>query len=84
MHTKIARPPRGHAAWHARLRREPPMCKKYGNSGGNSWAIPGNSGPCSAIRSVREVMKREETGNSLPRKETFIILYRGQCIRETS
>ena len=48
-----------------------------GNSGGNSAAIPGNSGPFSAIRVFCACPKRGEFGHSLPGQFPLKILKRG-------
>ena len=47
---------------------------EYGNPGGNSWAITGNSGPNSAIHTSGRVPKPEKRGNSPPGKFAFIKL----------
>ena len=48
--------------------------KNYGNSGGNSGAIQGNSQTFSAIRVPGEGLKCESGGNSRPVKFAFIKL----------
>ena len=50
------------------------MRRKYGNSGGNSAAILGNSDLQTAIHSRGEGSKREESGNSRPGNCAFIKL----------
>ena len=58
------------------------MRRKYGNSGGNSAAIHGNSDPETAIHSPGEGSKCEESGNSRPGKFAFIKLKREGSDRE--
>ena len=64
------------------------MRSNYGNSGGNSRAIHGNSDPKTAIQSPGEGSKCEERGNSRPGKVAFIKLEKEgshmEGVRETA